>query len=46
MVGSTTDAGYFGAGIYFSEMTAYSAAYDRTGGTYVWREPLAWPDVT
>eukprot|EP01049_Picozoa_sp_SAG25_P016386 SAG25_NODE_3742_length_983_cov_1.033937_1_plen_117_part_00 len=31
-VGSATDPGYFGAGIYFSEQTAYSQAYDRAGG--------------
>eukprot|EP01047_Picozoa_sp_COSAG01_P023663 COSAG01_NODE_1439_length_10302_cov_21.631775_3_plen_1284_part_00 len=31
-VGSATDPGYWGAGIYFSEQTAYSQAYDRAGG--------------
>lgn len=31
-VGSATDPGWYGAGIYFSEKTAYSQAYDRAGG--------------
>ena len=30
-VGSTTDPGWYGAGIYFSEHTAGSQAYDRAG---------------
>jgi ankyrin repeat protein len=31
-VGSVTDPGWFGAGMYFSEHTAVAAGYDRTGG--------------
>ena len=30
--GSTTDPGWYGAGIYFSEKTAYSQLYDKAGG--------------
>ena len=31
-VGSTTDPGYYGAGMYFSEQTAHSQGYDKAGG--------------
>jgi hypothetical protein len=34
-VGSTTDSGWYGAGIYFSEQTAYSQAYDKAGGRLI-----------
>ena len=34
-VGSATDAGFYGAGIYFSEQTAYSQAYDNAGGRLI-----------
>jgi hypothetical protein len=34
-VGSATDSGWYGAGIYFSEQTAYSQAYDRAGGRLI-----------
>eukprot|EP01043_Picozoa_sp_COSAG02_P027469 COSAG02_NODE_1623_length_11604_cov_27.111951_6_plen_1427_part_00 len=34
-VGSATDAGWYGAGIYFSEQTAYSQVYDKAGGRLI-----------
>jgi hypothetical protein len=34
-VGSATDPGWYGAGIYFSEQTAYSQAYDKAGGRLI-----------
>jgi hypothetical protein len=34
-VGSATDSGWYGAGIYFSEQTAYSIAYDKADGRLI-----------
>ena len=34
-VGSTTDPGWYGAGMYFSEQAAHSQGYEKAGGCLV-----------